>query len=217
METCGLKTGMEISEIRPTKRKLPPAKLKDKRVMLAATTSCGTKPSALPGAKWPRWAENGTTENGDLWIRILPQFFQNFRWEKFPIIFDFTKVTKPLAYSWRDLAQTLSLTSFLLNEDPTSTVSGGIKRPWCWCSVNNSATSNQLILTRLDGHMCERLWWGRFLLEPIRNMWTALPRATHSSSPRWGTKCIAQLDPNWGENTSHVQCTWVENPCNNEN
>ena len=217
METCGLKTGMEISEIRPTKRKLPPAKLKDKRVMLAATTSCGTKPSALPGAKWPRWAENGTTENGDLWIRILPQVFQNFRWEKFPIIFDFTKVTKPLAYSWRDLAQTLSLTSFLLNEDPTSTVSGGIKRPWCWCSVNNSATSNQLILTRLDGHMCERPWWGRFLLEPIRNMWTALPRATHSSSPRWGTKCIAQLDPNWGENTSHVQCTWVENPCNNEN
>lgn len=217
METCGLKTGMEISEIRPTKRKLPPAKLKDKRVMLAATTSCGTKPSALPGAKWPRWAENGTTKNGDLWIRILPQFFQNFRWEKFPIIFDFTKVTKPLAYSWRDLAQTLSLTSFLLNEDPTSTVSGGIKRPWCWCSVNNSATSNQLILTRLDGHICERPWWGRFLLEPIRNMWTALPRATHSSSPRWGTKCTAQLDPNWGENTSHVQCTWVENPCNNEN
>ncbi len=31
-----------------------------------------------------------------------------------------------LAYSWRDLAQALSLTSFLLKRDPTSTVSGGL-------------------------------------------------------------------------------------------
>lgn len=105
-----LKTGTDANEIRPTNKKLAPAKLKDRRVMLAATTSCGNKPSALPGQCPVCHRMTGCSEFGQRKELEKRKNCQNV--QKCP---EMSKIMGfSVAYSGGDFAQALSLASFFL-------------------------------------------------------------------------------------------------------